>query len=81
MQTHLKHQNCPTVIAPGSGPHAYSLVCTRHNKIVQWLNEQQANFLLSTGVQALTTRTTKTTITAIKLRTPSGRNARQTRTS
>lgn len=69
MQTHLKHQHCPVAIGPGQGPHAYRLVCTQHNKTVQWLSDSQARFLFGQGVLALTTITTHNNITAIKMRT------------
>lgn len=48
-----KHKNCPTAIGSGAGPHAYRLVCTRHNKTLRWLTESQVVLLRDKAVQIL----------------------------
>lgn len=36
-----RHRNCPVQVVTGPfGPHAAKLVCTRHNKVMQWLSKQ-----------------------------------------
>lgn len=40
-----KHRHCPVHLAPGLGPHAYRLVCTKHGKTLRWLNNNQAQLV------------------------------------
>lgn len=37
-----KHKNCPVKAVLGPfGPHYAKLVCAKHGKMIQWLNESQ----------------------------------------
>jgi hypothetical protein len=41
-----KHKNCPVKAIPGPfGPHAGKLICTRHNKNIQWLSKADLRHL------------------------------------
>lgn len=46
-RVYRKHKNCPVQVVVGPfGPHYAKLICTRHNKQIQWLNQQDAIALL-----------------------------------
>jgi hypothetical protein len=52
-----RHTHCPVQVVAGPfGPHAAKLVCTRHNKVMQWLSKQAVEQLkeLPNGTNTIT---------------------------